>query len=97
MEKGKTLHLVLTYYWYDKIASGRKRVEFREVKPHYQRMIDGKNITHVRLQRGFTKQPPTMLYEVERIVIRKIKGIPHYCIALGCEVLWMPAKEVTNG
>lgn len=31
----KTLHLVLTAKWYDMIASGEKKEEYREIKPYW--------------------------------------------------------------
>lgn len=37
----KTLHLVLKHKWYDKIASGEKTSEYREVKPYWNKMFVG--------------------------------------------------------
>ena len=33
--KNKTLHLVLKGNWYDMIASGEKKEEYREIKPYW--------------------------------------------------------------
>ena len=33
----KTLHLVLKSKWYDKIASGKKTSEYREIKPYWNK------------------------------------------------------------
>lgn len=37
----KTLHLVLTGKWYDKIASGEKTSEYRECKPYWNKRFLG--------------------------------------------------------
>lgn len=38
----KILDLSLTYHWFDKILSGQKKEEYREMKPFYQkRLMDG--------------------------------------------------------
>lgn len=41
----KTLHLVLMAKWYDMIARGEKKEEYREVKPYWvKRLTDYNNI-----------------------------------------------------
>ena len=38
----KTLHLVLKAKWYDMIASGEKKEEYREIKPYWEkRLLEG--------------------------------------------------------
>lgn len=53
-----TLKLVQTFHWYDETQSGRKRVEYRKMSPHWKKLIWDKRaaLTHVRFQRGF--HPP---------------------------------------
>lgn len=42
----KTLHLVLKAKWYDMIASGEKKEEYREIKPYWKkRLIDCKGLS----------------------------------------------------
>jgi hypothetical protein len=68
----KILHLVLTEHWYDETAAGRKSVEYRRIdSPKWKKEIweRREQITHVRFQRGFKKNPPKMLFEVEKIDI----------------------------
>jgi len=62
------LHLVLTYHWFDEIESGRKRKEYREMSPHWKRLIWDRRdkITHVRFARGYTSK--TMTFPVEKIM-----------------------------
>lgn len=52
-----TLHLVLTYHWYDETASGRKRIEYRAMTPKWMALIYERRdtIKRVRFSRGYTK------------------------------------------
>lgn len=38
----KILDLSLTYHWYDEIESGRKKEEYRDIKPFYRKRIMNK-------------------------------------------------------
>lgn len=76
----KLLDLSLTYHWYDEIASGRKKYEYREITPFYmKRLIDNpgtdnyipqimffKHYDAIRFHRG-QGSPTTMLVECETI------------------------------
>lgn len=42
----KTLHLVLKHKWYDMIASGEKKEEYREIKPYWANRL-------LRIRRDF--------------------------------------------
>lgn len=50
------LLLVLTYHWYDEIAAGRKRVEYRTMSPHWRRLIWERRheLKTVTFRRGYT-------------------------------------------
>ncbi|MGJ8674046.1 hypothetical protein [Rubritalea sp.] len=65
----KVLHLVLTYYWYDRTARGMKDVEYRRMCDQWRRLIweRREEITHVRFQRGYTSENRT--FEVCKIDI----------------------------
>lgn len=61
-ETMKTLHLPLRAEWYDMIASGEKREEYREIKPYWEkRLLDykglsdyyQKNLYELRIKRLF--------------------------------------------
>lgn len=44
----KILDLSLKYHWYDEIESGRKKEEYRKIKPFYKkRIMDGYLNTHL--------------------------------------------------
>lgn len=63
------IHLVLTYEWFDEVLSGRKRIEYREVKPYWRtRIWDRRNeIRSVSLSRGYTYD--TLNFGVSKIDI----------------------------
>lgn len=52
------LDLVLAHHWFDEVAYGRKRVEYREMTPKWERMIweRRKRIVAVRFRRGYSKR-----------------------------------------
>jgi len=65
----RILHLVLTYYWYDQIIIGNKRIEYRNITDRWKRLIWllRKEYTHVRFARGYTSIMKT--YEIKNIDI----------------------------
>lgn len=65
----KILDLVLKGCWYDMIAKGEKREEYREIKPYWENRLTIKDFTHVRFRRGYTNT--TMLFRIDSITIGK--------------------------
>ena len=63
-----TLHLVLKHRWYDMIAAGIKREEYRDMKPCWEKQIWNKReeIRYVTFHRGYTNT--TITKAVEDIV-----------------------------
>jgi hypothetical protein len=57
-----TLRLVLTFKWFDKTLAGQKWIEYREIKPYWERLIWARReqLTHVCLQRGYTSTTLTL-------------------------------------
>lgn len=66
----KLLHLVLAFEWFDKIKSGEKTTEYRECKLHWDKKFNhyAAPYTHVKFQRGYSKDPEIMIFEVKEIV-----------------------------
>lgn len=56
------LDLVLTHHWYDAIASGKKRYEYREIKPFWTKRLFARPYNAVRFRRGYTAT--TMEFEL---------------------------------
>ena len=62
-----TIHLVLTYYWFDEIIAGRKNIEYRKMTKYWKKRIwDNRNyINRVRFSRGYTN----------KYIFRRVLGI----------------------
>src|SRR5262249_11035712 len=63
MPKPKVLHLTLEREWFDQIAKGIKRNEYREYKPYWKRRLEGRTFDLVRFRNGYTADAPEMLVE----------------------------------
>lgn len=60
-----TLDLVLKSEWFDKIKSGEKTVEYREIKPYWQkriyRLLDFSSFTEEEIQ-NIQKEETNLIY-----------------------------------
>lgn len=70
------LKLTLEKKWFDLIASGEKKVEFREYKPHWisRLMRDGvlrDDFTEVHFRNGYKSDAPFMRVEMENLTLYK--------------------------
>jgi hypothetical protein len=81
------LNLVLTDKWFNKIASGRKRYEFREAHKHNNALIGKRmnELKEVRFSAGYRplEKAQLMYYEIQSITIRSWRGKEYYVIELG--------------
>lgn len=70
----KTLHLTLKKEWFDMIASGEKREEYRAIKSYWIRRILGdKKGQHDKIlfKNGYNSQSPQLLIEFKGATIRQ--------------------------
>lgn len=63
------LHLTLKRKWFDMIASGEKREEYREMKQYWHQRLQGKRYDVVKFRNGYSKTSPTMTVELLGILI----------------------------
>lgn len=95
----RTLDLVLTFHWFDMIAGGKKKYEYREATPYWDRRFikSGcrgyicviKHYDFVRFHRGYSND--TMLFSIKNIDLIYDGTIPdlylhhkdYYAIELG--------------
>ena len=79
------LSLILTHRWYDKIANGEKRYEYREIKPFWQKRLFARSYSAVRFHRGYTST--TMCFEllgIDETTAPNDLNLPHcYRLRLG--------------
>lgn len=84
------LHLTLKKQWFDMIASGIKKEEYREIKPYWSTRLLNRDYDQINFRNGYKKNAPRMLVEFKglRADIGNIKwGAPPssavYIIKLG--------------
>lgn len=62
----QVLHLTLKKKWFDMIASGQKREEYREIKPYWAKRL-AKNYDAVQFRNGYSKKSPVVSLKLEAI------------------------------
>jgi hypothetical protein len=84
------LHLTLKAKWFDMIASGEKKEEYREIKPYWAKRLVGKDFAHVLFRNGYSKNARTMLIKCSQIAVAvgqekwgAERGKLYYAITLG--------------
>lgn len=65
----KTLHLMLTYHWWDKVLSGEKKAEYRRFTANWRkRLADVRPGDLVVFHRGYTNRTLTRRIEQIRVI-----------------------------
>jgi hypothetical protein len=73
MTNEKILHLTLKKVWFDKIKSGEKKEEYREIKHYWIKrlyvlyMVRPKDFDYVVFRNGYSKNAPTVKVEFKGI------------------------------
>jgi hypothetical protein len=98
LETGRILHLTLKKKWFDMIASGEKKEEYRDMKPYWTKRLfndlgdrfEPKSFDKVVFKNGYATNAPTIV--VECLGIQKDLGmmtwgaeqdVEYYIIQLG--------------
>ena len=77
---GKPLWLTLKREWFDMIASGKKKEEYREIKPYWDVRLN-KDYDFVIFRNGYAKDAPIMyvnLIDIRRGIGDMELGAPEY-------------------
>ena len=64
----KVLHLTLEKKWFDMIASGKKREEYRAMKPYWHKRLLNKSYDAIRFRNGYQINAPNMLVELRELL-----------------------------
>jgi len=59
----RILHLTLKKKWFDMIAFGVKKEEYREMKPYWHKRLLNKGYDVIRFRNGYAKDSPTLTVE----------------------------------
>ena len=65
---GRVLHLTLKKQWFDMIASGEKKEEYREMKPYWHKRLLNKTNDKIIFRNGDSKDAPTMIVEYKGLM-----------------------------
>lgn len=79
----RILHLTLHRQWFDAIASGEKREEYREIKPYWAKRIDGREYDEIHFRNGYARNAPFMRVEYKGYRDGVWNGKPVYALQLG--------------
>ena len=61
----RILHLTLKKQWFDMIASGKKREEYREMKPYWHKRLMGKTYDAIHFRNGYSRDARSMTVEMK--------------------------------
>jgi len=64
----KVLHLTLKKQWFDLIASGTKKEEYREMKPYWHKRLLNKGYDTIKFRNGYSKTAPSMTVECKGLM-----------------------------
>lgn len=98
----KLLHLTLKKQWFDMIASGEKKEEYRQIKPYWERRLIDNDAEAIHFRNGYSKGAPAMIVQLKNIGVGL--GNPHwgapakpvYVLELG-EILEVSTRVVEGG
>ena len=79
----RILHLTLKRKWFLEIACGKKRCEYRLVKPYWIARLYDREFTEVHFRNGYRPGSPFMRVECKDVKSVSIDGIHYFCITLG--------------
>lgn len=59
----RILHLTLKKKWFDLIAIGKKKIEYRENKPYWKTRLEGREYDEIHFKNGYGPDVPFMRVE----------------------------------
>lgn len=83
---GRILHLTLMRKWFDMIANGEKRDEYREIKPYWTRRFAdlSKGYDCIKFRNGYRSDSPAMTIRFDHLLIGR--GRPEWGAPLDKDV-----------
>lgn len=96
----RILHLTLKKKWFDLIASGEKKIEYREYKPYWQKRLltntgDARVFDEIHFVNGYSKNSPFMRVKFGRTLFTSDRWCtPSHGEVLSGEVLAIVLGDV---
>jgi hypothetical protein len=81
--KNQRLHLTLKRVWFDAIARGEKREEYRTMSPHWRARLENAAFAEIHFRNGYSKDAPTMLVECLGMTRGQWEEKPCFVLKLG--------------
>jgi len=79
----RILHLTLIRKWFDAIASGKKKREYRTIKPYWMKRLWQREYDEIWFRNGYSKGMPFMRVKWKGVTTEQFEGKTHYAIILG--------------
>jgi len=77
-----SLKLTLKKEWFDKIATGEKKTEYREIKKYWIVRIENKEFSEIHFKNGYKPDSPFLRIEYLGYEKTKNEYYPNGCFAL---------------
>jgi hypothetical protein len=61
--KNKILHIPLKFKWFDQIKEGVKTVEYREIKPYWDKRLVGREYDQIKLRRAYQENAEVLFFK----------------------------------
>jgi len=91
--KKQILNLTLTWNWFEKIHSGEKPEEYREIKKYWITRLDcGRHYDAVKFVNGYGAHRPWMILDIESI--SRGQGNPEHGAPVGKDVFIIGLGEL---
>lgn len=69
--------------WFDQILSGAKKEEYREIKPYWEKRLDGQLYDQISFRNGYATDAPEMMVEYLGMHRSTFQGVPVFALRLG--------------
>lgn len=79
----KVLLLTLRREFFDQIVTGKKREEYRELKPYWKTRIEGRTYDEIHFRNGYTSKVPFMRVKYHGWKFQRRNGTKCYALQLG--------------
>ncbi len=83
MSTARVLQMNSSKECFEEISSGRRRTEFRPVKPFWTSRLEGKVYSEIHFRNGYGKTAPFARVEFKGVEVIEKDGEPVYAVALG--------------